>query len=620
MEQLIVLFILIPFLGFVLNAIIPNNAEVRLSQVSIGALGVQLVSAIGFTVWWLISGSKALYFKQFVLLHLENFELYIDFVFDGTSAVFLLVGAFIAFLILVYSRNYLHRESGFKRFFATILFFYLGYNVIILSGNLTTIFIGWEIVGIASFLLIAFYRNRFIPVKNAVKIFSVYRLGDVALLLAMWLSHQIWHEHTSLHEYLNTTVVIEHVENHPVIALGFSICILIAALIKGAQFPFSAWLSRALEGPTPSSAIFYSSLAIHFSVLVLLRTYDFWIQVPYFNYVVLTFGAFSFLVATLTARIQPSIKGQLAYATIAQVGILFIEIALGWHTLALVHFASHALLRSYQYLISPSLVNYALKLQFFEFQPIKRTQLNPFVQKIKNSIYILSLNEWYLDSFMYYLVWFPFKKMGLWLKKLPNKFFQILAIVLLVLIPILIYTANQLPEYNQALTSLLLVLAFVYIVRAFTVKERVLFAWYNIGVYHVLLMAAMLIHGLPIFHLSFYAFGIFVAYVTGHLAINHIRKYETIVSLNGYLGHCYEYPFVEFFFFLSSLGLMGFPVTTAFIGSELMLNSFQLSELFLLAIFLLSFLANGLVMVRMYARVFLGPHLKTYHTQARKSS
>ena len=98
---------------------------------------------------------------------------------------FALVGAILAFLIVMYSRVYMHRESGYKRFFNTILFFFLGYNVTIFSGNFETLFIGWEVLGISSFLLIAFYRERYLPVKNALKVFFVYRIGDVGLILAI---------------------------------------------------------------------------------------------------------------------------------------------------------------------------------------------------------------------------------------------------------------------------------------------------------------------------------------------------------------------------------------------------------------------------------------------------
>lgn len=132
MEKYISLFIIIPFIGFLLNAAIPNKEEVRLSQTSFIMLAIQFLFALVFTGYWLFNGAVPIYQKQFTLLYLQDFELYIDFMFDGVTAVYLLVGAFVAFLISTYSRNYLHREDGFKRFFATILFFYLGYNLIVL--------------------------------------------------------------------------------------------------------------------------------------------------------------------------------------------------------------------------------------------------------------------------------------------------------------------------------------------------------------------------------------------------------------------------------------------------------------------------------------------------------
>lgn len=622
MENLISLFILVPFFGFIINALLPNRNEVRLSQVSFSMLGLQFIGVLLFTIYWAIFYDEPIYKKQVTLIDLENFQLNIDFVFDEVTAVFLLVGSFIAFLITTYSRNYLHREDGFKRFFATILFFYLGYNLIVLSGNLTTIFVGWEIAGISSFLLIAYYRNRFIPVKNAIKIFSIYRLGDIALLLAMWLGHNIWHENINLQHYSDTASVIEHVQHYPWLAFGFSLCIIVAAAIKSAQFPFSAWLPRAMEGPTPSSAIFYSSLAVHLGLLVLLRTYDFWIYVPWIKEIIIISGAFSFLLATITARIQPSIKGQLAYAIVAQVGLMFIEVALGWHILALIHFASHAMLRSYQLLISPSVVSYAIKIQFFEFRPVKRVILHPILRNISNSIYIFSLNEWYLDSFMHNLVWRPFKSIGTVLQKIPNNALKWISVFFLFSIPLvtLLLRTGVITNSSNILSPLIIGIALLYILRVFTEKERVLFAWYQIACFHLFISCGMLINGIYMSHIAFYIGGITLSYFIGHFALNHIRKKESIISLHGYQGHCYEYPFIEFLFFISCLGLMGFPVTSAFIGMELLLNNIGLAQYILLLLLLVSFLVNGLAMIRMYARIFLGPHVKTYHTQARKSS
>ena len=103
--------------------------------------------------------------KEVVIYQTNDYSFFIDFYFDRITATYLIVGAILTFLVTIYSRYYMHREGGGKRFFNTIQFFYLGYNVAIFSGNLETLFIGWEVLGISSFLLIAFYRDRYLPVK-----------------------------------------------------------------------------------------------------------------------------------------------------------------------------------------------------------------------------------------------------------------------------------------------------------------------------------------------------------------------------------------------------------------------------------------------------------------------
>jgi NADH-quinone oxidoreductase subunit L len=622
MDNFISLFILLPLLGFLINSIIPKDKELLLSQISFGMMGTQFVFVLGYTIWWISKGAIPVYDKQFSLIHFENFEVFIDFMFDWTTAVYLLVGSFIAFLITTYSRNYLHREVGFKRFFATILFFYLGYNVIVLSCNLTTIFVGWEIAGISSFLLIAYYRNRYIPVKNAVKIFSLYRLGDVCIILAMWFGHHIWHQNISLNILNDLTAVKAHIALAPGYAIGFSLCVLTAAAIKSAQFPFSTWLSRAMEGPTPSSAIFYSSLAVHLGLLFLLRTYNFWIEVPYMQTLVIVSGATSFILGTITSRIQPSIKGQIAYAVVAQLGIMVIEVALGWHILVLVHFASHAMLRSYQLLISPSVVNYAIKKQFFEFTPITRKNRPGFIQNISNSIYILSLNEWYLDNIVYQITWGWFKKAGSLINKTPQKFDIILNQLIWILIPITvaILQINQI-DYNITIfTNLLLALSLYFCLKVFTEKKSAHIAWKNIASIHVLVSCALIVNKLPYWHLSFYVGGITISYIIGHFVLTHIRKKELPINLNGYQGHCYEYPQTELMFLISCLGLMGFPITSAYLGVELLFNGIHAGQYLELGLLSMIFLINGLAMIRMYARIFLGPHIKTYHESANKSA
>ncbi len=162
----------------------------------------------------------------------------------------------------------MHRDEGYKRFFNTILLFATAYNFIILAGNFETLFIGWEIKGICSFILIAFYRNRYLPVKNAFKAVTNYRISDVALMLAMWMMHHLTHQNINFSQ-LGEAKEIANAANQTGMAIFIVCMIILPATIKSAQFPFTTWLPRAMEGPTASSAIFYGSLSVHIGVFLI---------------------------------------------------------------------------------------------------------------------------------------------------------------------------------------------------------------------------------------------------------------------------------------------------------------------------------------------------------------
>ncbi|MBY0425277.1 MAG: hypothetical protein K2Q22_06550, partial [Cytophagales bacterium] len=264
------LFILIPLIGLVCSFLLPPKEEKIISWAAFIIVGAHFFSALFFLAYWLTNGLPTLQLKETVLIKTHEYEFFIDFFFDKVTAVYLLVGSFLTFLVTIYSRAYMNREEGYKRFFNTILFFFMGYNITIFSGNFETLFIGWEILGMSSFLLIAFYRERYLPVKNAIKVFSIYRIGDVGLILAMWLSHHLWHENITFLKLSNSVLVHSHLENHTWVGVIISLLILITAAAKSAQLPFCSWLPRAMEGPTPSSAIFYGSLSVHLGAFLLL--------------------------------------------------------------------------------------------------------------------------------------------------------------------------------------------------------------------------------------------------------------------------------------------------------------------------------------------------------------
>ena len=140
---------------------------------------------------------------------------------------------------------------------------------------------------------------------------------------------------------------------------------MLAAAAKSAQFPFSFWLPRAMEGPTPSSAIFYGSLSVHLGVFLLLRAFPLIENQMTVRILIAALGFFTFMIAVGTSRVQSSVKSQVAYSSISHIGFIFIEIALGFQILAIVHFIGNGFLRTYQLLISPSIVSYKIREQFY---------------------------------------------------------------------------------------------------------------------------------------------------------------------------------------------------------------------------------------------------------------
>jgi NADH-quinone oxidoreductase subunit L len=622
MEQFINLFILLPLIGFILSLIIPRRNENMLSWVSFTTVGIQLFSAFVFIVVWIFKGARVINLKEFSIFQAKGYDFYIDVYFDKITLTYLIIGAMLTFIITVYSRYYLHREEGYKRFFNVILFFYLGYNIVVFSGNLETLFIGWEILGVSSFLLIAFYRDRYLPVKNAVKVFSIYRIGDVGLILAMWLSHHLWHENVSFYKLTNYTLVHDHLAEHSMIGFAISFLIFISAAAKSAQLPFSSWLPRAMEGPTPSSAIFYGSLSVHIGAFILMRTYPFWEYQTSFRIFVIVAGVLTAILATFTSRVQSSIKSQIAYSSIAQIGLIFIEIALGLETVALVHVAGNAFLRTYQLLVSPSVVSYKIREQFYNYVPRPKTIEDSWPKRFEYSLYIISLKEWNLDSFMYKYMWNPLKRLGSkWSFLTFKNFYFIFAIgfsagLILSLNPQIIS-----PKWAFYLPLIFSFLGLLMVVKAFTERNSVRLSWTLIITNHLTIALAISFNEhFDITHHIWYLSGVIVAGIVGYFCIQRLRGLEKWVSLDKFYGHAYEHPKIALVFLIACLAIAGFPITPTFIGEDLIFSHIKENQVLLAFFIAMSLIINGLAAIRIYARIFLGPHVKTYHGSAKRSS
>jgi NADH-quinone oxidoreductase subunit L len=285
--------------------------------------------------------------------------------------------------VATYSRYYLHREARFRSFYIIFHVFVLGLELLSFGGNFAILFAGWELVGIASFLLIAFYNERMQPVRSALYVLGIYRLCDLGLIFASILAHN--------------EMLAKHSQDASWIALG----LLLAAVGKSAQFPFSTWLRRAMEGPTPSSAVFYGALSVHAGVFLLIRSWPLISDVEGVRWVMGAVGVLSAIIATGAGRTESNIKAQIGWAAITQVGLMFIEISFGLIDLALVHMILNAILRCYQLLVSPSVVAALLREQSSLNSPrdIVDLSVESFLpRRLQLSLYSIAFSHAYMEN------------------------------------------------------------------------------------------------------------------------------------------------------------------------------------------------------------------------------
>ncbi|HUQ71511.1 MAG TPA: proton-conducting transporter membrane subunit [Planctomycetaceae bacterium] len=329
-------------------------AERSSGRVVAASVLTSLLSSISMLVLMLVQHT------QHVTVELGNwvvvpphFHFHIKLLFDYLSLPFVILTFVLCGTIGAFATRYLHRESGYNRFFVLYSLFVLGMALSTLAGTIETLFTGWELVGLSSALLVAFYHERSSPALNGLRVWSVYRIADAAFLIAAVYLHHA-HGEGDFDILLGSGpwpgqvagVSADH-------AFEIGLLLMIAAAGKSALIPFSGWLPRAMEGPTPSSAIFYGALSVHLGTFLLLRVSPLLALSPGLLALIVGWGLLTAAFAALAARVQTDIKSALSFASLTQVGIIVAEIGLGLHWIALLHIIGHACIRTLQLLRAP---------------------------------------------------------------------------------------------------------------------------------------------------------------------------------------------------------------------------------------------------------------------------
>ncbi|GAO00074.1 NADH-quinone oxidoreductase subunit L [Komagataeibacter xylinus NBRC 13693] len=285
-------------------------------------------------------------------VHAAGFSADIAFILDRISMIMILVVTIVGLLIHVYAAGYMRDDPGIARFFGCMTLFVAAMLVLVLSSDLLCLFIGWEGVGLCSYLLIGFWYDNPANTAAARKAFYVTRVGDVALLCGLLLL-------ATATGSPRIGAVLAAVTNGQVSTSGISMAaffILMGALAKSAQVPFQAWLPDAMAGPTPTSALIHAATMVTAGVYLIARLHDLFVMAAPVMVLTAVLGTLTLLMGACAALVQSDLKRILAWSTISQVGYMFLALGCGVWQAALFHLMTHAFFKALLFLAAGAVI------------------------------------------------------------------------------------------------------------------------------------------------------------------------------------------------------------------------------------------------------------------------
>ncbi len=346
---------LLPFIGFLLNGLLGRylgKALVSTIALLFTAAPLALVLGIAFR----FSSLTLPHVEQLGFPWIETSAFRADFAFllDPLTLVMLLIVTGVGFLIHIYSVGYMAHEEGYWRFFAYLNLFMFFMLTLVLAESFLLMFVGWEGVGLASYLLVGFYYLKDSAVDAGKKAFIVNRVGDFGFLLAMFL--MIAHFGS-----LSFSRVFPAIAQHPEMQGGFltaiALLLVLGATGKSAQIPLYVWLPDAMEGPTPVSALIHAATMVTAGVYMIVRSHVLFDRSPFALGVVAVIGAATALFAATVGMVQTDIKRVLAYSTISQLGYMFLACGAAAYSAAIFHLVTHAFFKGLLFLAAGAVIH-----------------------------------------------------------------------------------------------------------------------------------------------------------------------------------------------------------------------------------------------------------------------
>ncbi|QRQ60880.1 NADH-quinone oxidoreductase subunit L [Sphingobacterium multivorum] len=358
MSELVWLIPLLPLIGFIVNGLGRNT----FSKGMIGAVGSAVVlisfvcSCLLFSeVYQARQAGQAGIIEQHVFdwIAVGNLKIGLSFLVDPLSAIMLLIVTGIGFLIHVYSIGYMHHDHGFGKFFAYLNLFIFFMLLLVLGSNYLVMFIGWEGVGLCSYLLIGFWYKNSSYANAAKKAFVMNRIGDLGFLLAVFL---ILGTFGSL-EFSTVFPAAKNFAVGDITVVSITILLFIAATGKSAQIPLFTWLPDAMAGPTPVSALIHAATMVTAGIYMIARSNVLFILSPFTLQLISVIAICTALLAAAIALTQNDIKKVLAYSTVSQLGYMFLGLGVGAFTGAFFHVLTHAFFKALLFLGAGSVIH-----------------------------------------------------------------------------------------------------------------------------------------------------------------------------------------------------------------------------------------------------------------------
>jgi NADH-quinone oxidoreductase subunit L len=345
--HLLFLVPILPFCGFVILALGGRwLTKTQIALVGVGSVGLSAVIAVAISLNFVADAPTGNAFSQSIWtwINIGGFTPHIAFYLDSLSVIMILVVTVVGSLIHLYSAEYMEEESdGYARFFACMNLFVGSMLTLVLADNLLLLYLGWEGVGLCSYLLIGFWYTDPANGRAARKAFTVTRVGDTAMLVGLLLLF------TKLGT-LQIQPLMQAAQAHWVVGSSITVAaaglLLGGALGKSAQLPLQTWLPDAMAGPTPVSALIHAATMVTAGVYLIARMNVLFTMSPVIHTTVAAIGAGTLILAGFSALVQRDIKRVLAYSTISQIGYMFLAVGVGAWSAAMFHFMTHAFFKA----------------------------------------------------------------------------------------------------------------------------------------------------------------------------------------------------------------------------------------------------------------------------------